>query len=64
MSPGCHPRPAILRTRRPPDIPLEAGSSEHAMRVLIVEDDDVLAMAVAAGLRREGMAVDVALEAP
>lgn len=32
------------------------------MRVLIVEDDDVLAMAVAAGLRREGMAVDVALD--
>jgi DNA-binding response OmpR family regulator len=32
------------------------------MRVLIVEDDDVLAMAVASGLRREGMAVDVALD--
>ena len=32
------------------------------MRVLVTEDDDVLAMAVAAGLRREGMAVDVALD--
>jgi DNA-binding response OmpR family regulator len=32
------------------------------MRVLIAEDDEVLAGAVAAGLRREGMAVDVALD--
>jgi DNA-binding response OmpR family regulator len=32
-----------------------------AMRVLVVEDHEVLATAVAAGLRREGMAVDVAL---
>jgi DNA-binding response OmpR family regulator len=32
------------------------------MRVLIAEDDEVLATAVAAGLRREGMAVDVALD--
>jgi DNA-binding response OmpR family regulator len=31
------------------------------MRVLVTEDDEVLATAVAAGLRREGMAVDVAL---
>ena len=31
------------------------------MRVLIAEDDEVLAGAVAVGLRREGMAVDVAL---
>jgi DNA-binding response OmpR family regulator len=30
------------------------------MRVLVTEDDEVLAQAVAAGLRREGMAVDVA----
>ena len=29
------------------------------MRVLVTEDDEVLATAVAAGLRREGMAVDV-----
>ena len=32
------------------------------MRVLVVEDEDVLADAVARGLRREGMAVDVALD--
>jgi hypothetical protein len=32
------------------------------MRVLVTEDDEILAMAVAAGLRREGMAVDAALD--
>jgi DNA-binding response OmpR family regulator len=32
------------------------------MRVLVAEDDEVLAGAVAAGLRREGMAIDVALD--
>ena len=32
------------------------------MRVLVTEDDEVLARTVAAGLRREGMAVDVALD--
>ena len=32
------------------------------MRVLVTEDDEMLATAVAAGLRREGMAVDVALD--
>jgi DNA-binding response OmpR family regulator len=32
------------------------------MRVLIAEDDEILARAVAAGLRREGMAVDVVLD--
>jgi DNA-binding response OmpR family regulator len=32
------------------------------MRVLVTEDDEVLARAVAAGLRREGMAVDIALD--
>jgi DNA-binding response OmpR family regulator len=32
------------------------------MRVLIAEDDEVLATAIATGLRREGMAVDVALQ--
>src|ERR1700735_5812867 len=32
------------------------------MRVLVTEDDEVLAAAVAAGLRREGMAVAVALD--
>ena len=32
------------------------------MRVLVAEDDAVLAKAVAVGLRREGMAVDIALD--
>jgi DNA-binding response OmpR family regulator len=32
------------------------------MRVLVAEDFEVLARAIAAGLRREGMAVDVALD--
>jgi DNA-binding response OmpR family regulator len=32
------------------------------MRVLIAEDDELLALALAAGLRREGMAVDVVLD--
>ena len=32
------------------------------MRVLVTEDDEVLATAVATGLRREGMAVDMALD--
>lgn len=32
------------------------------MRVLVTEDDEILAMAVADGLRQEGMAVDVALD--
>jgi DNA-binding response OmpR family regulator len=32
------------------------------MRVLVTEDDEILASAVAAGLRREGMAVDVTLD--
>ena len=32
-----------------------------AMRVLVVEDHEVLATAIAAGLRREGMAVDLVL---
>ena len=61
MSPGCHLRPAILGSRR-----LTCrGARERggqAMRVLVTEDDEVLATAVAAGLRREGMAVDVALD--
>ncbi len=32
------------------------------MRVLVVEDEEMMAEAVCAGLRREGMAVDVALD--
>ncbi|MFY9931844.1 MAG: response regulator, partial [Streptosporangiaceae bacterium] len=32
------------------------------MKVLVVEDHEVMARAIATGLRREGMAVDVALD--
>src|SRR6266581_1884117 len=45
MSPGCHLRPAILET---------GGCA--AMRVLVTEDDEILARTVADGLRQEGMA--------
>jgi DNA-binding response OmpR family regulator len=34
------------------------------MRVLVAEDFEILAKAIATGLRREGMAVDVALDGP
>ena len=43
-------------------MPWGTGGGGQAMRVLVTEDDEVLATAVAAGLRREGMAVDVALD--
>src|ERR1700689_5174950 len=43
-------------------MPRATESGGRAMRVLVTEDDEVLAAAVAAGLRREGMAVDVALD--
>jgi DNA-binding response OmpR family regulator len=39
-----------------------ADMGERSMRVLLVEDHAELAETVAAGLRREGMAVDVALD--
>ena len=38
------------------------GSDDETMKVLVAEDDEVLAQAVALGLRRRGMAVDVALD--
>jgi len=38
------------------------GGHHRDMRVLVAEDDEVLAKAVSVGLRREGMAVDVALD--
>src|ERR1700728_2157110 len=44
------------------DILWGSRSGGQAMRVLVTEDDEILAAAVAAGLRREGMAVDVALD--
>src|SRR3984957_6498345 len=60
MSPGCHLRPAMLGSGR---LTCRGhGGGGHAMRVLVTEDDEILATAVAAGLRREGMAVDIALD--
>jgi DNA-binding response OmpR family regulator len=40
------------------------GSSLVKMRVLVVEDDEEMAEAVAFGLRQTGMAVDLALDGP
>ena len=48
--------------RQAADVPRDRRNGGQAMRVLVTEDDEVLAAAVAAGLRREGMAVDVALD--
>jgi DNA-binding response OmpR family regulator len=39
---------------------IRSRSDDHVMRVLLIEDDAELAEAIAAGLRLEGMAVDVA----
>ncbi len=44
------------------DMPWGTRGGGQAMRVLVTEDDEILAAAVATGLRREGMAVDVALD--
>ena len=41
---------------------LERGTQHDGMRVLVIEDEEALAAAIARGLRREGMAVDVALD--
>jgi len=41
---------------------LRGGGHHGAVRVLVVEDEGVLADAIARGLRREGMAVDVAAD--
>jgi DNA-binding response OmpR family regulator len=48
--------------KRAADMAEGTRNGRQAMRVLVTEDDKVLATAVAAGLRREGMAVDVALD--
>jgi DNA-binding response OmpR family regulator len=55
------------RTLVTPAFPVLAASpcdegGDLAVRVLVVEDEAVLANAVARGLRREGMAVDVAFD--
>ena len=39
-----------------------AGKDSGTMRVLVVEDFEILARTIGTGLRREGMAVDVALD--
>ncbi len=41
---------------------LSYGRHDLDMRVLVAEDDEVLAKAVAVGLRREGMAVDIVVD--
>jgi DNA-binding response OmpR family regulator len=41
---------------------MEGGKDSGTMRVLVVEDFEVLAAAIGTGLRREGMAVDVVLD--
>jgi len=51
--PGSDPSEAVTA---PPD------AGEAAVRVLVVEDEELMAEAVATGLRREGMVVDVALD--
>src|SRR5580692_6126492 len=61
MSPGCYRRSATLGSGRLTRRGAPGGGGQ-AMRVLVTEDDEVLAATVAAGLRREGMAVDVALD--
>jgi DNA-binding response OmpR family regulator len=52
-------RPALTSYRHPDG---ESTERERAVRVLVVEDERNLADAVVRGLRREGMAVDVAYE--
>jgi DNA-binding response OmpR family regulator len=42
--------------------PADEKGREKTMRVLVVEDFEVLAAAIGTGLRREGMAVDVVLD--
>lgn len=42
--------------------PAGAAGRVASVRVLIIEDEEALALAIARGLRREGMAVDVSLD--
>ena len=44
--------------------PKPPGASLPSVRVLVIEDDEEMAEAVAFGLRQTGMAVDVALDGP
>jgi DNA-binding response OmpR family regulator len=53
------PRHTTLSWAKPPPL---RERSETVLRVLVVEDFEVLATTIGTGLRREGMAVDVVLD--
>src|SRR3990170_4910438 len=55
---GYHPPVVRIARRRAKPWP----STGEGMRVLLVEDEERLAMTIARGLRHEGMAVDVVLD--
>ncbi len=52
----------ILRLGAHPGVPQRSTDTEVGMRVLVVEDEQAIADAVARGLRRYGMSVDVAYD--
>ena len=54
----CHGAPSPNWTSPPP----EEAEGRTVVRVLVVEDFEVLARSIGTGLRREGMAVDVVLD--
>jgi DNA-binding response OmpR family regulator len=53
---------AVVHRDNPASRPKWAQHTEVSMRVLVVEDEAALADAVARGLRRHGMSVDVAYD--
>jgi DNA-binding response OmpR family regulator len=53
-----------MRGRRGDTAPKPPGASLVGVRVLVIEDDEEMAEAIAFGLRQRGMAVDVALDGP
>src|SRR6185312_2962816 len=59
---GCHRWPRSPPAYAEREGALTGKDREQTMRVLVIEDFEVLATAIGAGLRREGMAVDVALD--
>jgi len=60
---GCHRWPRSYRhTLVGMDHANRRKDHERVMRVLVIEDFEVLAAAIGSGLRQEGMAVDVALD--
>jgi DNA-binding response OmpR family regulator len=65
LFPGCHLRSGTLDEDGhgvTGPVRADCDRDDPDMRVLVAEDDEVLARAVAVGLRREGMAVDIALD--